>query len=156
MDEKENFDFDAPRIRDFSSAKYQKKRKRIEMLLLGKEPKEKMVAAPRKTIFSEMFRDTPREVEEDSDESIDDMWFQQQEEAQEKGPSMEDVHVHFEPGLFKEEAEERSFLERLKIVETPKIKQVVREPQIDLTPIKRVDFGEITDSPRLGKGGGQM
>lgn len=149
MEEEENFDFDAPRIKDFSSAKYQRKKKRIEMLLLGKKPKQKMIAAPRKTIFSDVLPDAPREEEEDPEESIDDGWFEEREQAIQEGSS--EGRMYLDPGLFAEDGEEGPILERLKITETPQIKQIVRGPSIDLTPIKKTDFGEFTDSPRMGR-----
>lgn len=108
--ENDLFEFDAPRIKDFTKKEYQSQKKRIEKLLethgnpgvpqdRSKTPKEKKIKiekpAPRKTFFSELFKETkqkevhqvekdPKEREDPFEQSVDDGWFKQKEKETEE------------------------------------------------------------------------
>ncbi|KAI5190682.1 hypothetical protein NEMIN01_1147 [Nematocida minor] len=156
----EVFEFDAPMIRDFTKKEYQSQKKQIEVLLkthgnpgvpqdpskIVKEKKKKVErAAPRKTFFSELFRETEKEKEENKNtktgqelvnaeedvfnQSVDDRWFEKKEKETE---SFQDMSVKsiagiektpmFTQDLFASE-EERDILPQLKVIATPPIKK---------------------------------
>ncbi|KAI5187477.1 hypothetical protein NEHOM01_2207 [Nematocida homosporus] len=108
------FDFDAPKIKDFSKARYQKQKRMIEKVLkehgkpgqaLGPSmtKRDKLIkiepAAPRVTCFSEVFKSkTKSEItvskplslcDLSANQSVDDRWFERREKEIESGKDIE-------------------------------------------------------------------
>ncbi|OAG29589.1 hypothetical protein NEDG_00722 [Nematocida displodere] len=142
----ERFDFDAPKIRDFTQEGYQKEKRRIERLLTEfgrpgepqdpsktkKEKKPEIVeAGPRKTFFSHYFKDPPKKApalppQDSFCHSVDDKWFEKQE--QNELEQHEDTGAYIESNALNEELfasdEEAAILPRLKVISTPPIRPV--------------------------------
>ncbi|KAI5180541.1 hypothetical protein NEOKW01_0845 [Nematocida sp. AWRm80] len=169
----DTFDFDAPRTRDFTKEEYQKQKRIIEKLLREhghpgepqdpmKHQKKKLMhieeAAPRKTFFSNYFKDTaihqnkdpvknPKEVSNSTvnpDESVNDHWFEEQKESlSQRSEDLlenkdtipeEQEYIHKQTiltdTLFESE-EETNILPHLKIMSTPPIKTTNSLPGVE-------------------------
>ena len=150
------FDFDAPRIKDFTKKEYQQQKRAIEKILqefgnpgepqdpAKSQPAKRVVigaAAPRKTFFSQFSEPSrakpaaPLAVlppgDELANQSIDEQWFARKEKA---GPETEESYRGDEPTpgtpllspALFDSDEEPDILPHLKIIATPPISRVRR------------------------------
>lgn len=167
------FDFDAPKIRDFSKKKYQKQKLQIEQLLKdhgnpghpldpSKSKKEKALKipspAPRRTIFSSPMKKsahlkdhqghTPMGIPSDLQNlSIDDRWFENKE--QEQRDLLEDTAEILRPERKKLSPaiflsdEEKEILPHLRFMSTPPIKRV--SPTIPSIEFDPLEIQELSN-----------
>lgn len=129
---RDEFEFDAPKMKDFTKEAYQKQRKAIEEILLEtdggqrdppqkKRPLRQAAVSPRSTFFSALYQKTlssarppdPRGrgagAEAGGDDSVDDGWFREREAemSERDDPGLQDsqtadADVEKNPGLFME------------------------------------------------------
>lgn len=161
----EVFEFDAPKIKDFTNKEYQTQKRRIERLLgthgnpgipqdpskTPNKPTKKQIKAPapRKTFFSELFKEAGTKSSTDKstnksstssiksstdstdifDQSVDDRWFEKKEKEMEifndiSVKSILSSTIKKDPYLTKDlflSDDEAEILPQLKVIATPPI-----------------------------------